>query len=173
MRPKKHLSFWPLASSTDVARFLLPGRDGPRRCSSTAPTPTSSASLSNQTLSLKLKFTQRICLSASRSVSFRNQEYECAPYITPPSFLCRCTHIVHAIGFEPYTVPVNGRAQAEYDPRKGQLAPGLFGAGIAFPEQVTDPVGNVEFAVGLFKFMKGARRMVPEWIQSSGALQWR
>lgn len=68
---------------------------------------------------------------------------------------------------------MNGHKTAKYDPTKGQLAKGLFGMGIAFPERVTDPVGNVEYAVGLFKFMKGAKRMVPEWVKDTGALQWR
>ncbi|KAL1641117.1 hypothetical protein SLS58_006392 [Diplodia intermedia] len=45
-----------------------------------------------------------------------------------------------------------------------EFVPGLFGAGIAFPERVTDPYGNVEYAVGFFKFMKFARRVVPEWV---------
>lgn len=45
-----------------------------------------------------------------------------------------------------------------------EFVPGLFGAGIAFPERVTDPYGNVEYAVGFFKFMKFAKRVVPEWV---------
>lgn len=71
----------------------------------------------------------------------------------------------------------------------------MYGCGIAFPEQVTDRVGNVELAVGLFKFLyvffllsslsmdqltyisngvsKSARRMVPQWIHESAALQRR
>jgi hypothetical protein len=35
--------------------------------------------------------------------------------------------------------------------------PGLFGAGIAFPERVVDPHGNEEYAVGFWKFMKFAQ----------------
>lgn len=63
--------------------------------------------------------------------------------------------MVHAIGFTPHTIPINGHQSAQYDPLKGNMLghKGLYGCGIAFPEQVTDPVGNVEFAVGLFKFM--------------------
>lgn len=41
--------------------------------------------------------------------------------------------------------------------------PGLFGAGIAFPERVKDPHGNVELAVGFWKFMKFVKRVSPEW----------
>jgi len=42
---------------------------------------------------------------------------------------------------------------------------GLYGAGIAFPEKVLDPEKNVEYAVGLFKFMKYLQRVVPAWIR--------
>lgn len=40
---------------------------------------------------------------------------------------------------------------------------GLYGAGIAWPEQVTDPRGNVEYAVGFWKFMKFIKRVSPGW----------
>ena len=40
---------------------------------------------------------------------------------------------------------------------------GLFGAGIAYPERVTDRVGNVESAVGWFKFMTFLKRVARDW----------
>lgn len=47
----------------------------------------------------------------------------------------------------------------------GDLAklPGMYGAGIAWPERVKDPHGNVEYAVGFFKFMKYIKRVVHDW----------
>ncbi|KAK7549263.1 pyridine nucleotide-disulfide oxidoreductase-domain-containing protein [Phyllosticta citricarpa] len=45
-----------------------------------------------------------------------------------------------------------------------EFVPGLFGAGIAYPERVTDPYGNVEYAVGFWKFMRFLKRAVPEWL---------
>jgi hypothetical protein len=42
---------------------------------------------------------------------------------------------------------------------------GLFGAGIASPERVTDRVGNVESAVGWFKFMPFVERVAPDWLE--------
>ncbi|KAK6439057.1 hypothetical protein LTR95_004740 [Oleoguttula sp. CCFEE 5521] len=51
-----------------------------------------------------------------------------------------------------------------YDSKSETKVPGLFGAGIAFPEKVTDPHGNVEYAVGFFKFMRYIKKVVPEWI---------
>ncbi|EXJ80876.1 hypothetical protein A1O3_07163 [Capronia epimyces CBS 606.96] len=89
--------------------------------------------------------------------------------------LPRCTHLVQAIGYRPDPVPalqIDNRplGKLEYDGSTGsfqdgrdQCIPGLHGAGIAFPEKVVDPAGNVEYAVGMWKFMKYLRRVVPLW----------
>ena len=45
----------------------------------------------------------------------------------------------------------------------GKKISGLYGAGIAWPERVTDPYGNVEYAVGFWKFMKFIKRVVGDW----------
>ena len=86
-----------------------------------------------------------------------------------------CTHIVQAIGFCRDPIPRlthNGAAVGDvvYDHKKGgfmdkegRSIPGLYGAGIAFPEKVTDPAGNTEYAVGIWKFMKFVRSVIPEW----------
>jgi hypothetical protein len=47
---------------------------------------------------------------------------------------------------------------------KLQKLPGLFGAGIAWPARVVDPEGNMEYAVGFFKFMKHIKKVVGTWI---------
>ena len=41
--------------------------------------------------------------------------------------------------------------------------PHVYGAGIAWPERVKDPYGNVELAVGFGKFMRFVKRVSPEW----------
>ena len=46
---------------------------------------------------------------------------------------------------------------------RGRKVKSLYGAGIAFPEMVRDPSGDVELAVGFWKFMKYLRSVVPEW----------
>ncbi|KAJ3493955.1 hypothetical protein NLG97_g4392 [Lecanicillium saksenae] len=102
--------------------------------------------------------------------------------------LPQCTHLVQAIGYqrdplpllsaveraesEPLTLPINhdgisGRFFATQDQDSGSASfiPGLFGAGIAFPERVTDPAGNVEHAVGFWKFMRFLQRVVPQWVE--------
>ncbi|KAK7746034.1 hypothetical protein SLS53_002756 [Cytospora paraplurivora] len=89
--------------------------------------------------------------------------------------LADCTHVCQAIGYRRDPLPelrVDGRkvtprfehtTGAFEDAESGERIPGLYGAGIAFPEKVVDPEGNVEYAVGLFKFMKFLKRVVPQW----------
>ncbi len=100
-----------------------------------------------------------------------------------------CTYVVQAVGYARNPLPrfeVIGKdggsakpLQVEYDDLNGRFykqdgskaeherkyVPGLFGAGIAFPERVTDPHGNVEHAVGFWKFMKFVKRVVPGWVK--------
>lgn len=93
-----------------------------------------------------------------------------------------CTHIVQAIGYqrdplptistldsvgsEPSSVTVehDGLTGRFVSVHNGTHVPGLFGAGIAFPERVTDPAGNIEHAVGFWKFMRFLKRVVPQWV---------
>ncbi|CEO58596.1 hypothetical protein PMG11_03308 [Penicillium brasilianum] len=87
-----------------------------------------------------------------------------------------CSYIVHAVGFTRDPLPQlrrDGEAlNMAFDHGSGKfhehgdgaVIPGLFGAGIAFPERVVDPHGNVEYAVGFFKFMKFLKRVVPSWV---------
>lgn len=52
---------------------------------------------------------------------------------------------------------------AQHDKHTGAIIPGrLYGYGIAFPEEVTDPeYGHKESNVGLWKFMRYAREVLP------------
>ena len=98
-----------------------------------------------------------------------------------------CDYVVQAIGFKPDTslrLSVNGITSPngnsrfyphalDYNHETGAFAdkvgkkiPGLYGAGIAYPERVVDPEGNVEFAVGLWKFMSYLKRVVPNWTKN-------
>ena len=77
----------------------------------------------------------------------------------------RCTKLVQAVGYDRNELPrivINGEEVVDvaYDPLTGRIADGLFGYGIAFPEQTTDPYGNRELAVGLWKFMRYIRATV-------------
>ncbi|PYH46655.1 uncharacterized protein BP01DRAFT_381680 [Aspergillus saccharolyticus JOP 1030-1] len=88
-----------------------------------------------------------------------------------------CSHIVQAVGFTRDPLPelsINGRPlELDFDSvsggfydANGRIVRGLYGAGIAFPERVVDPYGNVEHAVGFFKFMKYVKRVTPLWAAS-------
>lgn len=84
------------------------------------------------------------------------------------------THVCAAVGYAPNPIPrivVDGsEADPTFDPLTGEFdlngerLPGLYGAGIAHPERVTDRAGNVESAVGWFKFMKFVNRVAPRWV---------
>ncbi|KAJ6024856.1 hypothetical protein N7540_005653 [Penicillium herquei] len=86
-----------------------------------------------------------------------------------------CSYLVHAVGFTrdplPQLIKDDVPLSMEFDHETGRfheqgdgpVIPGLMGAGIAFPERVVDPYGNVEYAVGFFKFMKFLKKVVPSW----------
>lgn len=90
-----------------------------------------------------------------------------------------CSKIIYTVGFERNPLPqitVTSGAIEErkitYNPRTSEIeimdsgnrkvVEGLYGCGIGWPEQTTDPRGNVEFAVGLMKFMNYANRVIPD-----------
>lgn len=85
--------------------------------------------------------------------------------------LPECDFVVQAVGFTRDPLPAmkeqlefNHESGGFVDAKSGTDVPGLFGAGIAFPERVVDKEGNVEYAVGFFKFLKFLKRAVPEWV---------
>jgi len=89
--------------------------------------------------------------------------------------LAQCTHLISAIGYAMNELPsirVDGEeVTPEFDAltgrfkekKSGRALPGLYGAGIAYPERVTDREGNVESAVGWLKFMRFCKRVAPSW----------
>ena len=80
------------------------------------------------------------------------------------------TKIIYATGFERRQLHDGIEdlgAQFSYNPHCGIIAPGLFGCGIAFPEQKTDKYGNVELRVGLWKFMVYIESVLPLWMKYS------
>lgn len=84
----------------------------------------------------------------------------------------RCDYMVQAIGFKQDPLPVENGSRLLFNHETGGFedgtsnsVPGAFGAGIAFPERVTDPAGNTEYAVGFWKFMRFLRKVVPGWVE--------
>ncbi|KAJ5782830.1 FAD-dependent pyridine nucleotide-disulfide oxidoreductase [Penicillium paradoxum] len=100
------------------------------------------------------------------------QDAEASQY---EKYLPGCDYLVQAVGYTRGSLPdlsKNGNPIAVgfdhdsgrfHEPGQTSDIPGLFGAGIAFPERVVDPHGNEEYAVGFWKFMKFLKRVVPSW----------
>ncbi|HEV2523784.1 MAG TPA: FAD-dependent oxidoreductase [Gammaproteobacteria bacterium] len=82
-------------------------------------------------------------------------------------YLPLCNKAIYAIGFERRSIPITGIGKLEYNPHNGIIAPGLFGLGIAFPQAKTDRFGNLEYRVGLWKFMDYLSSILPIWMRYS------
>lgn len=102
-------------------------------------------------------------------------------------WLPKCTHLVYAIGYKGNDLPrisSHGKrieqelefdmhtsgftykpAHAQVSDEGSETVRGLYGCGIAFPEEVEDPEGNVEAAVGIAKFFKFAERVSEKWTE--------
>lgn len=83
-------------------------------------------------------------------------------------FLPECNKAIYAVGFtRRQHIHIADYEQAYYNPHVGIIAPGLFGLGIAYPEKKTDPFGQVEWQVGLWKFMNYLDKVLPIWLNYS------
>ncbi|KPI36139.1 uncharacterized protein AB675_8907 [Cyphellophora attinorum] len=109
------------------------------------------------------------------------------PDVTDPKMapeLDKCDYIIQAIGYKRDPLPhltVNGKKMQNvgWDPETGRLLnqndqdskiPQAYGAGIAFPRRVTDPLGTEESAVGMWKFMKHLKEgLVPALLDEKTA----
>lgn len=86
-------------------------------------------------------------------------------------YLPQCSKVIYAIGFEQRkSIAISHYDEVEHDPHMGTIGPGLFGFGIAYPELKTDPLGNVESQVGLWKFMNYLNRVMPVWLKQPSAV---
>lgn len=79
--------------------------------------------------------------------------------------LPQCDQAVHAVGFSQRLPHLENIDATHYDRNYGIIAPGLFGCGIGFPREVTDPNGNKELNVGLYKFMNDLNDWLPTWMR--------
>lgn len=76
------------------------------------------------------------------------------------------TKVIAAVGFKKRSITVNNSLNFDYDPQTGEIAPSLFGIGIAFPEAKENPMGEIEHRVGLWKFMDYLQRVMPLWLDA-------
>lgn len=75
-----------------------------------------------------------------------------------------CNKAIYAVGFNKRHIEIKGMDQIRHNPHNSIIAPGLFGIGICFPEEVTDCMGNCETNVGLWKFMQYINKIMPIWL---------
>jgi hypothetical protein len=81
-------------------------------------------------------------------------------------FLPECDEVIYAVGFQKRkNIIIGDYEDIHHNPHVGIIGPGLFGFGIAYPEQKTDLVGNVEDQVGLWKFMVYLNKVMPIWFK--------
>jgi thioredoxin reductase len=81
-------------------------------------------------------------------------------------YLPLCNKVIYGIGFKPRSIFIDEMPLGiNYNPHNGIIAPGLFGLGIAFPEETIDPYGNKELSVGLWKFNNYLQRVLPLWLR--------
>ena len=76
-----------------------------------------------------------------------------------------CSKVIYAIGFESRSPVIEAYPHHRYNPYNGIIAPGLFGVGVGFPESKTDPYGNTELRVGLWKFINYLDKVIPLWLK--------
>jgi hypothetical protein len=80
--------------------------------------------------------------------------------------LALCNKAIYAVGFEKRKLPVLEQYEhLHYDDRTGIIAPGLFGLGVAFPQAKINPLGQVDFRVGLWKFIDYLNSILPIWVK--------
>ncbi|MES2355844.1 MAG: FAD/NAD(P)-binding protein [Pseudomonadota bacterium] len=77
-----------------------------------------------------------------------------------------CTKAIYAVGFERRHIPIAGLAvDYDYDHKTGEIAPGVFGLGIAFPEIWPYELGQREYRVSaIWPFMKRLKKLLPHWL---------
>lgn len=81
-------------------------------------------------------------------------------------YMPECTKAIYAVGFQRRdNILINNQRFQPYNPHLGILGPGLFGLGIAYPELKSDPFGNEEYQVGLWKFMVYLNKIMPLWFK--------
>ncbi len=89
--------------------------------------------------------------------------------MTPKNFLAHmptCTKVIYAIGFERRHIPIAGLPENYgYDEHTGEIAPGVYGLGMAFPNIMRHEMGLAEYRVAaLWPVMKRLEKLLPGWL---------
>ncbi len=78
-----------------------------------------------------------------------------------------CTKVIYAVGYERTPVPISDNISLDTYDKNGMIARGLFGVGIAFPQEYTDIEGNTEKTIGITDFLLQIQKSIPVWLASS------
>ena len=79
-----------------------------------------------------------------------------------------CTKAIYAVGFGRRHIPIAGLPENYgYDSKTGEIAPGIFGLGIAFPEIMPYENGQQEYPLSaIWPYMKRLKKILPYWLSS-------
>lgn len=84
-------------------------------------------------------------------------------------YLPLCNKVIYAIGYEKNPLPEmifeGDELPFHFNPETGIIGTRIFGIGLAFPGEFTDPLGNKEQLIGVNSFMKFALKVMPEWVK--------
>ncbi len=113
----------------------------------------------------------RSSTSFDRHIDSESLEGVLALKITPKNLLAQmpsCTKTISAIGFKRRHIPILGLPEDySYDQETGEIAPGIFGLGMAFPNIMYHELGLAEYRVAaLWPVMKRLEKLLPEWLSS-------
>lgn len=89
--------------------------------------------------------------------------------MTPQNLLSQmqnCTKAIYAIGFNRRHIPIIGLpANYGYNETTGEIAPNIFGLGMAFPEIMPYEMGRIKYHVtAIWPFMKRIDELLPRWL---------
>lgn len=82
-----------------------------------------------------------------------------------------CTKVIYAVGYERNPLPFEDVVNFDAYDGHGIIAPGLFGVGIAFPQDYTDIEGNTEKTIGITDFLLTIKKSIPFWFASTKGLK--
>jgi hypothetical protein len=124
-----------------------------------------------------------ISVSAKKIVHFYRSEHSFARHLhdvsldhvesmtmTPDNLLSQmpnCTKAIYAIGFHRRHIPILGLPDNYgYDIKTGEIAPNLFGIGIAFPEILPHEQGQANYPLtSIWPFMSRLKILMPRWLR--------
>jgi hypothetical protein len=91
--------------------------------------------------------------------------------ITPSHLLKHipsCNKAIYAIGFQKRQIPIGClSSNYSYDRKTGEIAPGIFGLGIAFPEILLHRQGEAEYEhIVIPAFCERLDELLPRWVTS-------